>query len=374
MAKERGGNNKSLKQGNKTSILRKLFSDGAMSRIALAKELKLTGASISLLTKELFDEGLLEESGERLQRNTSGRKEVIIDIAYDSFIAYNINIESDKIHFAVCTPQRVVKEDIRPTSELIESSDKEGYLIDRIERLNTGAQVIGIGIGISGFVDKSGVLFNTYGIFEKNYNLKEQLEKRTALPVYISNNVRAQAKAIIDNGNKDFMYIKHGPGLGAAIINGGHILTGADNLAGEIGHTVVEQEGELCRCGKRGCLELYLSEKRMLNNYTQKLGGFMGDIKDFYAQYGVENIATEIINDSITRLVNSIGNAIALINPSSIIVAGGLFDNIKLFEAVDKKLKNLSINISFRHLTGKYNIKSIAGARLVFENILFNQD
>jgi len=132
MVKSQGGNGRMLKLNNKASILKSLFFEGAMSRIALSKALGLTGAAITMLVKELFEEGMLLDCGEKLQRNASGRKEVLIDINYDVLTAFGINIESDKIHFALCTPKKVIKEEIRSTSELFNAEDKVEYLYNII--------------------------------------------------------------------------------------------------------------------------------------------------------------------------------------------------------------------------------------------------
>ncbi len=374
MVREKGANTKMLKQSNKASIMKRLFEDGAMSRIALAKSICLTGAAITLLVKELLDEGALIESGEKLQRNASGRREVIIDINYNALTAYGINIESDKIHFSLCTPQKVLFEDIRTCAELRSAGNKARYLAGVLSQIPLdGAKPMGTGIGVSGYLNNEGRLINTYGLFDSDYDLITDMENLTGLRTLVSNNVRAQAKAIISERKKDFMFIKHGPGLGAAIINGGAVLEGAHNLAGELGHTVADYKGEHCRCGKYGCLEMYLSETRIMERFASE-SGYYGEIGELYAQYGDNAIATAILDDCITKLSASIVNAAVLVNPDTVVVAGGIFNSDKLLSAVKDRVSAIGCPISIERLSVPYNIKSIAGARLVFDKMLFNQD
>lgn len=91
---------KNLKQSNKSAILRLLYEGGGMSRLELAKYTGLTSAAISVLAKALLEDGLIIETGS-VQRNKSGRKEVILEINYDELRVANVTIESDKIYFSI---------------------------------------------------------------------------------------------------------------------------------------------------------------------------------------------------------------------------------------------------------------------------------
>jgi predicted NBD/HSP70 family sugar kinase len=375
MVKATGSNTKMLRNNNRIAILWKLFNNGSMSRVALAKECQLTGASITILVKQLLEEGIVIESGIKLQRNSSGRKEVLIDINYDSFLAVNVNIESEKLHISLCGLKNIYAEQIISTDEMLKSSDKVKFLSDKITEIigDKKDKVLGVGIGVIGVVDdKSGVLVNSYGLFEKNYKLKDELEKLLKMKVFVSNNVRAHAKSIISDKETDFLYIKHGPGLGCALIIKGNIVKGANNQAGELGHTIVDYNGEQCKCGKKGCLEIYISEKRLLEKYKKSVY-FTGTISEMYNLYRNNEIATEILDDCIFKLAYSIVNANTLINPKMIIVSGGIFDNPRTFNALREKLEVISSDnpINIYQLDKNIKIKAMANARLVFDNLIF---
>lgn len=367
MIKITGVNSKMLRSNNKASILRRLFMDGAMSRIALSKRLGLTGAAITVLVKELLEEGILIESGMKLQRNASGRKEVLIDINYELLVAYGINIERDYVHFALCTPKKILFEETRSTDELINALNKEEYLFSVLSKIPLEkATPLGVGIGVSGFLDNSGILVDTDGLFDKNYDITQKLGALINLEVFALNNVRAQARAIIDAKFNDFLYIKHGPGLGAAIIYGGNILKGADNRAGEIGHTIVYPEKQ----SDAVTLEEYLAEKQLLKDYF-KITGKAYRISELYSYYEVDDSVTEFLNERLNALKSNIINAVALLNPETVIVSGGLFDNDKIFAVLKNQLVT-DCKIKLTRLANNVKIKSVAGARLVFDKLLFH--
>jgi glucokinase len=141
-------------------------------------------------------------------------------------------------------------------------------LHQRIEEVRVGLpavhQLCGIGIGAlnahhnRGSIEKAvnlnwGETVDFVGLIRKHYDL----------PVSITNDANAAAIGEMLFGNargmKHFMVITLGTGLGSGIVADGRLLHGASGFAGELGHTVVDPEGRQCRCGKRGCLETYVS-------------------------------------------------------------------------------------------------------------------
>lgn len=356
-------NSKMLRINNKSDILWKLYNNGAMSRVALAKKSGLTGAAVTIIVKNMLEEGYLIENGKRLQRNNQGRKEVLLDINYENFLACNINIEKDKIHISLCSLKSIIRE------EILVVSTPDGLIdniIYAIKKVISGYEkcVLGIGAGVIGTVDEEkGIIINSYGLFQNNYNLKAVLYQNFNMPVYISNNVRAHAKAIIDDNNKNFLYIKHGPGLGSAIVNNGNIITGFNNMAGELGHTVVDSNSFKS-------LEENISENQLFNLYKNKIN----NINELYELYGEDKSITDTLDDCINKLVISIVNTVTIIDPEKIIVSGGLFDNEKTYTAFQEKydLAGYKYIYKIQKLPKTINIKGIANSRLVFNKEFFN--
>ena len=93
-------NPKLLGKSNKAVILKTLYSLGPMSRKALAEECKLTKAGVSMIIKNMLEDQTVLEKG-KAESTGRGQKETLIDINYEKFLAASVNIESDKLHFAV---------------------------------------------------------------------------------------------------------------------------------------------------------------------------------------------------------------------------------------------------------------------------------
>ena len=96
----------------------------------------------------------------------------------------------------------------------------------------------------------------------------EELERRLGVPVHADNDANLGALAELHHGiargRHDVIYLKVASGVGAGIILGGRLHRGASGIAGEIGHVQVGEDGHVCRCGNRGCLETMVSAARLL--------------------------------------------------------------------------------------------------------------
>lgn len=362
-------NLKDLRNANKARILRRLYESGAMSRLQLAKECTLTTAAVTLIIKELLDEGTVFESG-AVQRNASGRKEILIDICYERFLAVGVNIESDNIHFSVCGLKEILYEEIVPSSHLV--GDGADFLARSIKRISKNhGNIIGIGIGIVGAVDETdGISVNSYGLLPENFPLKRYLESALPYSVEVRNNIRMQAASLTDERNTDFLYIKHAPGLGCASVSEGKVILGATQYAGEIGHTISDSSGERCRCGKRGCLENYVSEANIEGAYLAKTGE-KRSAEELYSAIDTDTAAAEIIKICIERLSVAIANAAMMLDPAKIVLAGGIFKNDRLFGLIKAKIGVLGINTSVSQLDAAVRIKAVSGAKEIIKKKLF---
>ena len=96
----------------------------------------------------------------------------------------------------------------------------------------------------------------------------EELERRLGVPVHADNDANLGALAELHQGSArgrhDVIYLKIASGVGAGIVLGGRLHRGASGIAGEIGHVQVGEDGQVCRCGNRGCVETMVSAARLL--------------------------------------------------------------------------------------------------------------
>lgn len=368
-------NSKALRISNQANILFKLQNEGGKSRLQLAKSLKLTGASVTLIVSDLIEKGFVVESGS-MQRNATGRREVLLNINHEKFGAVGVNIEKDKIHISVCNYDKVVEERIFATEQLLADQQIDS-LIEEIKSIynkhKDSMEIMGLGVGITGRVDeKNGIAIDSHGILSSNFPLLAELKKHIFIDIRIINNVKAQARALISDRDDNFMYVKHSPGIGCAIVVGGKVVNGYNSTAGELGHTVVEKGGELCQCGKRGCLETVVSEKAIVKKLFKKTGEGK-KIEAIYQLYGVSDAVTSILDECIETLSLAIGNAATINDPKKIMLTGGLFFQTNLLETFNKKMNEFGFGNLYKiiNVDNDKRIKAYAGARHILLEKLF---
>lgn len=151
-----------------------------------------------------------------------------------------------------------------------------GAAVDELAAaLPAGERIAAVGICSPGPVDhRSGVLLdppNLQGLH--HMPLRDLLAERLRLPVVVEHDAKAAALGDFyfgaGKGARDMIFVVVGTGVGAAIIIDGELFRGRQNSAGEIGHTTIDRNGELCSCGSHGCVETYMSGPWLARRYRQ---------------------------------------------------------------------------------------------------------
>lgn len=218
----------------------------------------------------------------------------------------------------------------------------EGKLVE--EKIDKG-QILGVGIGAPGFIEvEKGIVFEAVNIGWEYFPLKNEMEKAIGIPTYIDNDANVAALGEMwqgaAKGAKNIICVTLGTGVGCGIIVQGEIMHGHSGMAGEIGHvTTMVENGYLCNCGKRGCLETIASatgivrmameemEKEectsiLRNTYREKSYITAKDVFDG-AKIG-DVLATKVVHDALKHLGFALGNLANVINPEMIIIGGGV--------------------------------------------------
>ncbi|MDF5755429.1 ROK family protein [Spongiactinospora sp. TRM90649] len=149
------------------------------------------------------------------------------------------------------------------------------------------------------------------------------------VPVQLGHDVRTGglAESVLGAGRgvADFLFLPIGTGIAGASILNGEPYAGAEGWGGEIGHTPVYPDGEACACGQRGCLETYASAASVARRYASRTG-LTVDTEEVAARAatGDDPAATEVWNDAIEALSLSLATYSLLLDPSLIVIGGGL--------------------------------------------------
>ena len=122
----------------------------------------------------------------------------------------------------------------------------------------------------------------------------------------------------------DFIMITLGTGVGSGIVIDGKLVYGHDGFAGELGHVIVERDGRLCGCGRKGCLETYCSATGIVRTAKERNTPFQTS-KDIYdAAVKGDETAIDIFRETGTRLGRALADMVAFSSPEAIILFGGL--------------------------------------------------
>lgn len=199
-----------------------------------------------------------------------------------------------------------------------------------------------IGIGAPGYVDsQNGIIEGSSNTPFKHTPVVEYVEKKTKIKTLIGNDANCAAFGEYlygQTGTENFVMITIGTGIGGGLILDGKLYTGSTGLAGEIGHIIIRHSGLKCPCGKRGCYEQYGSATaliRMTKEQVKKGSGPMakalknsadsidGRTVFDYIKKGCAD-AEEVLDKYAKYLVDGIESICSLLQPDSIILAGGI--------------------------------------------------
>ncbi|MDH2904212.1 MAG: ROK family protein [Actinomycetota bacterium] len=186
--------------------------------------------------------------------------------------------------------------------------------------------VIGVGVVVPGIVDSSrGVARYSANLGWRDWPLRSLLEERLPYRVSLGHDVAAAGETEmrtgdgIDNG----LVVVIGTGIASVTVLDGEIVRGAQGMAGELGHVVVRENGALCRCGNRGCLEAYASTGALPLRFRD-LGGGDADAETIVRDLESDPIAHEVWNQAVDCLATALAMVISVLDPGKIVIAGGL--------------------------------------------------
>src|SRR6185369_16985384 len=159
------------------------------------------------------------------------------------------------------------------------------HLAERIQNLRNSHPKIyceGVGVGVPGRVDKkTQKMVFAPNLGWRNVDFKNYLEKATDLPVEVDNAANSCALYELwfgrySEGIHDLIALTVSEGIGTGIIANDQLVTGVEGMAGEFGHVSINEDGPLCRCGNRGCWEVYASNTATVNHYARAFVGSNG--------------------------------------------------------------------------------------------------
>lgn len=254
---------KATRRHNVALALQQVLDVGPCSRAEIARATGLTRVAVSDLVAELIARQLLAEIGPDGARKPGKRATLLdVDTSVRRIVALDLS-DPSLIGGAVLdlrggiVDRREVATSGLTGSELVEAVTAEAASLATA----AGDGLLGIGVGTPGTVDADGVVVAAPNLGWADVPLRRHLADRLGTTVFVENdaNLAALAESRFGGGGDDLLLVQLARGVGAGLLVGGRMVTGASFAAGEIGHVVIDADGELCACGKRGCLETWIA-------------------------------------------------------------------------------------------------------------------
>jgi len=328
-----------LRRANRHVVLQQIYFGGPISRLEISRRTDLSPATVTNVVADLLAEGIVTESGSEESQGGRPRTLLTINPVYGFFVGIDVGetqIQAGLFDMLLHKlsmvrtpltpdenrPQQVVSHIVGGVRELL---SKSGIQHDKI---------IGVGIGVPGVVERLGGV----SVFAPNWgwhnvSLLAMLKRHIDRPIYLDNGAKAMALAEMwfgaGRGTENLAVLLIGTGVGAGIIAQGGLYRGVTNSAGEWGHTAIELDGRMCRCGSQGCLEAYVGapgiiqrlreldpQSDLLNDQTTTIAAIVEA-----AQRG-DHAAKQVLTDTAHYLGAGIANLINLFNPELIVLGG----------------------------------------------------
>ncbi|MFH1477024.1 MAG: ROK family protein [Verrucomicrobiota bacterium] len=338
------------KQSNKTSFYKSLLIAhvrryGAVSRTQLGKSTHIRMPVVTALVRDLIERGVLVESGrsatgrgrKQILLSLNGRHGFVVGIEFncDHMLAVGVDVCGNVVaKQSIAMPAQktnttIVKELISLAESVIKES---GYKRSALK---------GIGVADPGIVNsEEGVsLMCTLMPEWRNVPLRRLVESRFAVPVLLDENTRAKTlcehRHGAGRGFQHLLLIDVGSGVGCGIIIDGQLYRGHTNMAGELGHVRVVENGLICNCGSSGCLETVAAYPAIIRQVIKALrDGAQSVIAElashrpeaismvhvFEAAGQGDKLAMGLLDQAVRYLGQAIANAVNLFNPEVVLL------------------------------------------------------
>ncbi|MFJ4535377.1 ROK family protein [Streptomyces tibetensis] len=317
-----------------SQIFTTVLSHGPLTRSAIAARTQLSAAAVTKAVRPLIEAGyLLEDVDEDARQSSLGRpaNPVLVDGGRALFIG--IKMTGDEL-IAVLTDLRCR---IRVARHVpLTTRDPKAVLASTaglVQELLTeadgfGVQVQGLGIAVSGDVDRAaGVVRYSPFLEWRDVPLAELTRMTTGLPVTVDNDVRALTVAEqwfgAGVGLSDFAVVTVGAGIGCGLVVHGQVVSGVHGVAGEIGHVAIDPAGPLCHCGNRGCVEAIAADSAIVARVREVTGV---PVADAAQALDLAHDGDPGAREVYARAGEAIGRGIAtvanLLGPERVIISG----------------------------------------------------
>jgi predicted NBD/HSP70 family sugar kinase len=361
---------KTIKQERMAEILNLILGSGKITRGMIGKQLRLSPSSVAKYIKTLHELGLVREKG--LDTSTGGRRSAYLE--FDPEVGVNIALvfNMSSLQGALVNPAGELLEEQRisvfpgiPAADLLNKM-RELITSLQIKANKNGKRIFGIGLGIGDHLNMESGISYYYHLAEGWHEvpLKDLVEKEFNLPFFLINDIDAGALGEKYHGSgvglENFVCVWVDETVGMGLVLNGQIYLGKNGFVGEIGHTRALENGPLCLCGNKGCLETVTAESYILEQCRQGLREGVhseatrlcgGDLEQLTIRHIIEasnrgdRFCRNIFKETAGYLGRSLVDVANILNPELISLRGSVVDgNQFLFEEVSRLIAGQAVS------------------------------
>ena len=339
MGRANGGSPISLREFNRARVIEALRVAGVASRAEVSRLTGLSRSTVSSLVSEMAEEGLVidDPGGEQVdQTSQAGRPPKMIRLGRPAGAALGIDL--GKRHAAVAVADlghKVLAEARRGLEEGYDAATGMDACAELVEEVLEEAgvpsvEVTGAGLGLPGPIHRGTGQVGSTAILPGwgGLRLAAEMERRLDLPVHVDNDANLGALAELfwgaGQGAGSLVYLKVATGIGAGLVIDGRLYYGAGGTAGEIGHLTIDEQGPICRCGSRGCLETFAAAPAIVELLRSSLGHELTIEEVVERAVEGDPGCRRAIADSGRHVGHAVATMCNLFNPARVVVGGSV--------------------------------------------------
>ena len=323
-----------LRDQNLALLLRKIWAGPETTRASLARDTGLSRSSVSSLVDQLIDMALVQERGEGV--STGGRKPTLINFNYQSKYILGLDIGASHIgallidlNGQVITWKQEscpVRQDPDLAIRQIKTLRQKIYEESHLDQ----TQLLGVGVAVPSPISPQNprYLSPTFMPAWRGIDLIEALDFPKDITLIIDNDANLGALAEVwwgaGQGCHHLAFIKLGTGVGSGFVIDGKVFRGYGGSAGELGHMVIDPEGDKCVCGLQGCLVTFVGSSPILNQASIH-GLDSSDLKELISVLKEgDPRARQVIAYTAQKLGLAVASLMNMMNPERVILGGEL--------------------------------------------------
>ncbi|MFE3670221.1 ROK family transcriptional regulator [Streptomyces goshikiensis] len=335
-----------IRRRNRFDALRRVFAaPGPASRQEIAAATGLSFATVANLVAELLEAGVLREAGREDSQGGRPRARLAVDPGRGALVG--VDVAETSVQVVLFDLALTELSSVRLT--LPAAGVRPEHVVDTIAAGVEGLlgaegatpRVLGAGVSVPGLVEREGgvSVFSPYWSW-RDVPLRSLLAARLAMPLYLDNPLKAGTVAEMWFGAgrdvDDLVVLTLRAGVGVGIAIDGALYRGAGNSAGEWGHTCLVRGGRECRCGRRGCVEAYVSSRgvaatlRELDPASPFLEADEDTVVTRVAEAAAvgDSMAAETVARTAAYLGEAAADLLNLFNPQALVLGGWVADRL----------------------------------------------